>query len=86
VAGGDHEPIDFSTFVLSLSSTALSHLGDEGQKPDKLHLALARQTIDVLELLEQKTTGNLDADEERLLKHVLAELRIEFVKRTKDAT
>ena len=46
-------------------------------------LPLARQTIEILELLERKTRGNLDADEQALLGTVLHELRMKFVARTR---
>jgi len=75
--------IDFSTFVLSLSTSALYHLGlvedphtGERGEPD---LALASQTIDTLAVLQEKTRGNLDAEEDRLLDSLLYELRMRFV-------
>ena len=75
--------IDFSTFVLSLSTSALVHLGlapdpATGQTgaPD---LVLASQTIDTLALLQDKTRGNLDAEEDKLLGSLLYELRMRFV-------
>lgn len=78
---------DFSTFVLSLSHSALVHLGD-APSPDGAartpNLVLARQTIDLLEILSEKTKGNLTGEEERLLEHVLYELRMRFVEVTKE--
>ena len=75
--------IDFSTFVLSLAASALLHMGlvpnAEG-KPQTPDLAMARQTIDTLEMLLEKTRGNLDGDEERLLQSVLYEVRMSFVR------
>jgi len=75
--------IDFSTFILSLSTSTLYHLGlvedpqtGERAAPD---LGLASQTIDTLAILEEKTRGNLDADEARLLESLLYELRMRFV-------
>jgi hypothetical protein len=74
--------IDFATFILSMSHSALIQLGDapdpEGQKhtPD---LPLVRQTIDLLGLLEEKTKGNLSGDEERLLGQLLFDLRMRCV-------
>ena len=74
--------LDFATFVLSLSHSALMHLGEAphptGEAPE-IDLSLARQTIDLLGLLEEKTKGNLDGDEERLLSQVLYDLRMRFV-------
>lgn len=75
--------IDFSTLVVSLSQTALVHLGDAthpdaGEKHER-DIALARQTIDLLGILQEKTKGNLTGDEERLLDQVLYDLRMRFV-------
>ncbi len=78
--------VDFNTFVLSLSSSVLVHLGEindpaSGQpSPD---LDMARHTIDMLDMLEKKTQGNLDADEDRLLKNVLFEMRMKYIQKTK---
>ncbi|MCC6748674.1 MAG: DUF1844 domain-containing protein [Deltaproteobacteria bacterium] len=73
--------IDFSTFVLSLSTSALVLLGEapdpEGNR--QRDLPLARQTIDILGILEEKTRGNLTDDEQRLLADVLYDLRLRFV-------
>ena len=78
--------IDFSTFVLSLSHSALLHLG-EAPHPDtnrlEKNLPLARQTIDLIALLEEKTKGNLTGDEERLLHQILFDLRMRYVELTK---
>jgi len=78
-------PIDFTTFVLSLSTSALVHLGEayeQGGEP-RVNLPMARQTIDLLGLLEDKTRGNLTGEEERLLHQVLFDLRMRFVARNK---
>lgn len=73
--------IDFSTFVMSLSHSVLVHLGDapdhEG-KPSP-HLELARQTIDLLALLQEKTRNNLTGPEEHLLEQALTDLRLRYV-------
>jgi hypothetical protein len=75
--------IDFSTFVLSLAASAMLQMGvmpgpdGKTQTPD---LAIARQTIDTLEMLLEKTRGNLDADEQRLMESVLYEVRMIFVR------
>ena len=78
--------IDFATFILSLSHSALMHLG-EAPDPEtnavQANLPLAKQDIDLLGLLEEKTKGNLTGDEERLLAQVLFDLRMRFVERTK---
>ena len=89
----EHEPaedalptIDFSTFVLSLSHSALMHLG-EAPHPEtdgmEENLPLARQTIDLIGLLDEKTKGNLTGDEERLIGQVLFDLRLRFVEKSK---
>jgi len=76
--------IDFSTFVLSLAASAMVQLGLapglEGEKRESPDLAMARHTIDTIEMLVEKTRGNLDADEERLLQSVLYEVRMSFVR------
>ena len=78
--------LDFTTFIASLSHSALMHLGEapplEGH-PAETNLPLARQTIDLLGLLEDKTKGNLTGAEERLLGQVLYDLRMRFVEVSK---
>ncbi len=82
----EHPTLDFATFILSLSHSALVHLGEaphpDGEAPAK-DLALARQTIDMLGLLEEKTRGNLTGDEERLLSQILYDLRMRFLELSK---
>ena len=78
-------PIDFVTFVLSLSAQALLHLGvavPGGPEP-MLDLTLAKQTVDILGMLEQKTHGNLSGEEERILTQVLTDLRLRYVEAAK---
>ena len=75
--------IDFSTFILSLNSSALVQLGmleDPASGQKVKNLRLAKQTIDLLALLEEKTRGNLTTDEDNILKNVLYELRMFYVK------
>jgi hypothetical protein len=78
--------LDFSTFLLSLASSAMVHLGDlphpEGGKTEQ-NLAQAKQTIDLMALLEEKTKGNLTADEARFLGGALRDLRLRFVEASK---
>jgi hypothetical protein len=78
------EQISFVGFVLSLASTAAIHFGDvanpvsgQMEQPD---LVAAKQMIDILSLLEQKTKGNLTAEEASVLDQVLYELRMRFVR------
>jgi hypothetical protein len=75
--------LSFTAFVLSIASTAAIHLGDlpdpaTGNKVDA-NLEGASQMIDILTLLEQKTRGNLTAEERQVLEQVLYELRMRFV-------
>ena len=84
-----HPPhVDFGTFVLSLGSSALVHLG-EIQHPEsaeaKENLLLARQTIDLLAMLQEKTRGNLTEAEARFLSDLLADLRLKFVEKSQAA-
>jgi hypothetical protein len=78
--------IDFYTFVLSLGSSAFVHLGDaphpETGKPVEPDLLVAKQTIDILAMLGEKTKGNLTPEEERFLETLLTDLRIRFVQRS----
>lgn len=79
--------LDFATFVLSLSHSALMHLGlapDPDTKEVHTDLSLAKQTIDVIGMLEDKTKGNLTGEEERLVHQVLYDLRLRYVERSKE--
>jgi hypothetical protein len=75
--------INFPTFIVSLNASALLHLGaiedpTTGQKTK--NLPMAKQTIDILSMLEEKTAGNLDNEEKNLLKNILYDLRLMYVK------
>jgi hypothetical protein len=73
--------IDFETFVISIVGSAYVHLGD-APGPDgreERNLLLARQDIDLLDVLQDKTKGNLTGDEERLLSQAITDLRLRFV-------
>ncbi len=75
--------INFSTFIVSLNASALLHLGaiedpTTGQKTK--NLSMAKQTIDILNMLEEKTDGNLNNEEKNLLKNMLYDLRLMYVK------
>lgn len=79
-------PMDFGTFVLSLATAALFHLGDaheEGKEPPPPNLPLARETIDIIEMLKEKTRGNLSKDEEGFVDGILFDLRMRYVSKTK---
>ena len=75
-------PIDFSTHVLSLASSAMIALGrmpaPDGQ-PHPLDIETAKHLIDVLGMLEQKTKGNLDEAEAKLLASLIYDLRVAYV-------
>jgi hypothetical protein len=75
--------LSFTAFVLSLASTAAIHFGDlpdpVSGKPGTLNLDGAAQMIEILALLDQKTRGNLTAEERQVLEQVLYELRLRFV-------
>ncbi len=75
--------LNFSTFVFSLGTSALSHFGDFPDpvtKKAERNLEAVKQTIDILAILKEKTKGNLIDDEERLLESLLYELRMRFVR------
>ena len=75
--------INFATFIFSLNSSALVHLGvieDPATQKKMKSLPLAKQTIDILGMLEEKTQGNLSTDEENLLKNILHDLRLMYVR------
>jgi len=79
--------VDFGTFVISLGTSALYHMGmvpdPETGKPAEPNLPVARQTIDTVEMLQNKTQGNLDDEESALIKNLLTELRMRYLEATK---
>lgn len=84
VEGRELPKIDFSTFVLSLGTSALFHMGlvsdpSSGEKTGEPNLPLASQTIDTLEMLEEKTRGNLNDEEAKLIDSLLFEMRMRYV-------
>jgi hypothetical protein len=86
-ADAEQEPplpeINFSTFVVSLNASALLHLGaieDPTTGQTNKNLSMAKQTIDILNMLEEKTVGNLSTEESNLIKSILYDLRIIYVK------
>jgi len=78
--GPPHE-INFTTFVMGLTTQALMHLGEiaDPQHPQPPDLAAAKQMIDLLGVLRDKTKGNLDGAEEQLLASMLYDLRMRYV-------
>jgi hypothetical protein len=76
-------PLDFTTFLFSLSTSVLMNLGvveNPITKKTEKEPAAAKQTIDLIELLKDKTRGNLTAEEARLMDDVLRELRLMYCK------
>jgi len=75
--------INFPTFIFSLNSSALVNLGvieDPSTNQKAKNLPMAKQTIDILGMIEKKTQGNLSDDEANMLKTMLYELRMLYVK------
>lgn len=83
----DNNPqLDFSTFILSLATSALMQMGivpDPQTKKSNKNLPLAKQNIDLLALLSEKTAGNLSESEKELLANILTEIRLKFVEVSK---
>ncbi len=81
-----HGPINFEAFILGLASSAFIHLGaapNPETKTTGVDLGMARQSLDLLDLLRTKTRGNLDEHEERLFQSLLTDLRLRFVEMSK---
>jgi len=84
--GTDRTPlpeVNFNSLILSISSSALLHLGEipdphTGEK--KKDVALAKHSIDIIAMLKEKTKGNLDQEEQRLIDSILTDLRWRYVK------
>jgi len=82
-SGAGNRPLDFSTFVLSLGTSALVQLGEApapGGQEFERDLEGARQTIDILAMLDNKTRGNLSEQEASLLRNLLTDLRLRVVR------
>lgn len=78
-------PVSFSSFVVSLAGSAMVQLGeapDPSTGKKETNLPLARNTIDLLGVFKEKTRGNLDDEEARLLDSVLYELRNTYLSRS----
>jgi Domain of unknown function (DUF1844) len=88
-ASPDHESlpeINFSAFVISLSTQALMHLGEIANpisEKVELDVPVAKQMIDILAMLREKTRGNLNASEDRLMEDILFDLRMKYVEAVK---
>lgn len=79
ISGGE---VAFSTFVVSMGTSCLYHLGlmahPESGKV-QVNLPMARHVIEILAMLKRKTKGNLEEDEERLIDQLLFDLRLKYV-------
>jgi Domain of unknown function (DUF1844) len=77
--------INFINFLFSISTSALIQLGeieDPISQQTVKNLPLAKQTIDLIGMLKEKTTGNLTPDESKLIENILFDLRMRYVKAT----
>jgi hypothetical protein len=84
--GAERPTIDFYTFCLSLGSSAFVHLGDAPHPETgeaQPNLVLAKQTIDILGMLQEKTRGNLTEEEAKFLEHLLVDLKLRYVSQSR---
>ena len=73
--------------VLSLGSSALMYMGESGDgKPSEPNLPMAKHAIDLLTVLEEKTKGNLSAEENHMLESLLFDLRLRYVEALKTSS
>lgn len=78
--------IDFKSLIMGLSGVALHHLGEtkaSGGNPELVSLPMARQNIEIIAMLAEKTKGNLTAEEEGMIQQVLLDLRMRFIECSK---
>lgn len=74
--------VDFSGLILGFSSAALYYMGEsaiEGRQGGAKNIPLAKQNIDIILMLRDKTQGNLSQDEERLIQQLLADLQLKLI-------
>lgn len=74
--------VDFPSFIMSLSTSVFIHLGeipDPTSNQKSINLPLAKQTIDLIAMLKEKTEGNRTEDEDRLMDELLYNLRMKFL-------
>ena len=74
--------VTFAALVMSLNTSALFHLGEMSDPvtgEENQDLVLVKHTIDTLKLLEEKTKGNLNDEEQDILKHILYDLKMRYV-------
>lgn len=78
--------VDFKGLIMGLSGAALHYMCETKQSPggaNTVNLPLARQNIEIIAMLSEKTKGNLNADEEALMQQVLLDLRMRFIEKSK---
>jgi len=78
MANEQHLPVTFSSFIVSLGGVAMEHMGFSQREGAVKELSLARQNIALIELLGEKTRGNLDGEEQKLMESLLVELRLKW--------
>ena len=81
------EGMNFASFLLSLATTGMVHLGEIPEPPTGQtleNLEAARQMIDILGILKEKTEGNLTPEESQLMENMLYEMRMRFLAKSKD--
>jgi hypothetical protein len=81
--------VDFSGLILGFSSAALYYLGEnslEGRPLGSKSLPLAKQNIDIILMLREKTKGNLSADEEKLMQQLIIDLQLKLVEASNPKT
>ena len=87
--GGETPPVTFAGFIVGLATQALAQLGVEpaaGDHGARSSLAEASALIDLLAVLQAKTTGNLSEDEAKLMEEILYDLRMRYVERSKGSS
>lgn len=81
--------LNFGTFVTSLATSALVHLGEGVSEEDltsSINLPMAHQVIELIGLLQEKTRGNLSSEEQKLVEELLYDLRIRYLRASKTST
>ena len=85
MADEQHLPVTFASFLVSLGGVAMESMGFSQREGAVKDLDLARQNIALIELLSEKTQGNLDSEEQRLTESLLVELRMKWAEAGGDA-
>jgi hypothetical protein len=84
-AMGEIPPPDFSSFIFSISTTVLMDLGEIDHpidKEKKVNLQMAKHSIAVLDMIKEKTKGNLNDQEQALIDNIVADLKLRYCKKT----